>query len=108
MRVFAQVYNFTTTAITIPNAISECFAMKEVVVLERKHLERDALKMKLVEERECVYSRPLFPLTELANRYCLNQIIVWFFPCTKQTWLKSIRIYSSIKVTLKRSADLGS
>jgi len=108
MRVYAQEYNFMTTAIIILSAISVCFAMKQEGACVRRNLVKDALRMKHVEEKECVFLRQHCQHMVHASKSFPNQITVWCYPCTKQIWLKSILIYSSIKVILKRSADQGS
>lgn len=76
MKVFVQEYSFTILAITIQNVISACFAMRVVVAFVTRPLVNDAPPMKLVEEKQCVFSRLHFLLTVLARKSYRNLMVV--------------------------------
>lgn len=64
------------TIVTITLSVTlVCFAMKQGVVSKKRRWERDALRMKPVEGKACVYLRQHFPHMELARKSFLNQMI---------------------------------
>jgi hypothetical protein len=75
MRVYAQEYNFMTTAIIIQSAISVCFAMKQEGAYVRRNSVKDALRMKHVGEKECVFLRQHCQHMVHASKFFHNQII---------------------------------
>ncbi len=75
MKVFALVFSSLIIATTIQNASSECTVMKEEDALEKRKSVRDALKMKLVEEKQCAYLRRLYQHMELAKKSYLSLMI---------------------------------
>jgi hypothetical protein len=75
-----------TIATTTPNATSGCTAMKAVDVLERRRLARDALRMKPVVGKACVFSRLHFQHMEHARRSYHSLKICWSCPCIRQIW----------------------
>lgn len=102
-----QGSSFTIFATTIQNVTMACTVMRAADASNTKKSGRDAHLMKLVEEKQCAFSKPLSPHMEFAKRFYPCPRILSSFRCIKLIWLILIRVYSCTSKTLRKSADQG-